>query len=191
MPHRAAPPSPASPFCGPNTAEAPFSPHSGLSTSQAAVTLTRCQRASSPVRSRCASCARAARPPAAAGDPIQQLHAQRLHHPGAAVVSGAAANAENDRLHAALQRRQHQFAGAVTGGDARIALAGRRRAARKRRPFQSLRSRRRPAGHRTLYRLPSGPVTVTRRFCRRWPPPLTPPCLRRRPPSAASRSACG
>ncbi len=57
---------------------------------------------------------------------IQQLHAQRLHHPGTAVVGGAAADAENDRLHAAFQRRQHQFAGAVTGGDARIAPAGRR-----------------------------------------------------------------
>ena len=92
---------------------------------------------------------------------IQQLHAQRLHHPGAAIVGGATAYAENDRLHAAIQRRQHQFSGAVTGGDARIAPAGRRQVQPgggghfNHRGFSVAQQAIEP-----LYRLPSGPVTV-------------------------------
>ncbi|MNT02902.1 hypothetical protein D3C71_1444750 [compost metagenome] len=53
---------------------------------------------------------------------VQQSGPQRLHHAGPAVVGGAAANAKNNRLNAALQRSQDQLTGAITGGHARISL---------------------------------------------------------------------
>ena len=56
---------------------------------------------------------------------IQQIRAQCLQHPRAAIVGGAATNAEQDFFHTVVQRRQNQFACAVAGGDERIALAGR------------------------------------------------------------------
>ncbi len=55
---------------------------------------------------------------------IEKPRAQRLHHARAAIVGGAAADADDNRLHAPLQRREDKLAGAVTRGDARIALRG-------------------------------------------------------------------
>ncbi len=56
------------PFCGPNTADAPRGPHSGLSTSAATSTATSTRRGSSPPRSRLCRPASAA-PPGASSSP--------------------------------------------------------------------------------------------------------------------------
>ncbi len=55
---------------------------------------------------------------------IQQPRAQRLHHARAAVVGGAAADADNDMPDAFVQRALDQLAGAERGRGQGIALSG-------------------------------------------------------------------
>ena len=55
---------------------------------------------------------------------IQQLHAQRLQHASAAVIGGAAANAQNQVAGTRIQRSDDQLTRAVAGGDVGIALCG-------------------------------------------------------------------
>ena len=53
---------------------------------------------------------------------IEQQSAQRLQHAGAAVIGGAAADADNDFFYAFIERGQNQLARAVAGGVQRIAF---------------------------------------------------------------------
>ena len=55
---------------------------------------------------------------------VQQPRAQRLHHARAAVVGGAAADADNDMPDALVQRALDQLAGAERSGGQGIALRG-------------------------------------------------------------------
>ena len=110
------------PFCGPKTADAPFGPTRGLSTSQATSIEQSVRRGSSPATSmplEAGERAAAVRQLAAAR--VEQANAERLQHPGAAVVRGAAADADDEPARAVVEGGPDQFADAEGRRHQRIA----------------------------------------------------------------------
>jgi hypothetical protein len=55
---------------------------------------------------------------------VQEVRAERLRHASAAIVRGAAADAEDDVATARVERVEQQFANAACGGAQWVALVG-------------------------------------------------------------------
>lgn len=131
------------PFCGPKTAEAPRSSHSGLSTSQATMISVPRRRGSRPsVPIRCRSRQRCAAVREQLTVVTVEAYTERARHAGTTVVGCAAADADDDFAQPGLKRGAQQFAGSecdVRGSLLPSGTSGSRRL----RPFRS-----RPSCHR-------------------------------------------